>query len=387
MAIRTEPRVAPGVRPAAVQVLALLALANDGVAAQLAVAAAENPALRLIPPAGQWSALSLHDPDGVAAPEGGLLAHVLREIGLLRLSPRAAAVARLLAGALEPTGWLSEPPARLAAGWGLPPAEVEAVLAQLTAIDPPGLFARDLAGCLRAQAQAEGQLDAAMTAVLEDLPRLAAGDAAGIAAAAGLDPGAVLAAVRRLRGYDPKPGLRFAGPVPVLPPDLRIALRDGRWQAELHPAAPRAELAPAGGDRRAARRMLAAVARRNAGILSVAEVLAAGQGAFLSGGTDVPAALTSAMVAAQTGLSRATVNRILSGLTAETPRGTLRLRALTARPVRDGGPAAAAVRARLAALLRGPAQSDAALARLLAAEGLPVARRTVAKYRAGLALG
>ena len=345
MAIRTEPRVAPGVRPAAVQVLALLALANDGVAAQLAVAAAENPALRLIPPVGQWSALSLHDPDGVAAPEGGLLAHVLREIGLLRLSPRAAAVARLLAGALEPTGWLSEPPARLAAGWGLPLAEVEAVLAQLAAIDPPGLFARDLAGCLRAQAQAEGQLDAAMTAVLADLPRLAAGDAAG------------------------------------------IALRDGRWQAELHPAAPRAELAPAGGDRRAARRMLAAVARRNAGILSVAEVLAAGQGAFLSGGTDVPAALTSAMVAARTGLSRATVNRILSGLTAETPRGTLRLRALTARPVRDGGPAAAAVRARLAALLRGPAQSDAALARLLAAEGLPVARRTVAKYRAGLALG
>ena len=75
----------------------------------------------------------------------------------------------------------------------------------------------------------------------------------------------------------------------------------------------------------------------------------------------------------------------------DTPGGTWWLRLLFTKAARKGGPAAGALRDRLARLVAAEDPeaplSDDALATALAAGGAPIARRTVAKYREAIGLG
>ena len=106
------------------------------------------------------------EPDLAPATSPSLIAHVLQAIGALDLSPKARRIAEALAEALEPSGWLGRPLARIAEDTGASEAEVAAVLERLQRIEPTGLFARDLADCLRLQAREAGALDPVMAAVL-----------------------------------------------------------------------------------------------------------------------------------------------------------------------------------------------------------------------------
>lgn len=380
------PRPAPRLGTAPAQAIALLALPAGELTARLAVAAAENPALRLVPPSGGGWQGPVLDPEGLAAPGGSLIAHVLGQIGGLRLAPRAAAIALALAEALEPTGWLGRPPAAIARACGVPLPELEVVLAQLQRLEPAGIFARSLADCLRLQALAEGMLSAELAAVLDHLPQLAAGDLAGIAQASGLPVAGIAAAARHLRAFDPKPGLAFSHDMPLAPPpDLLLAPGPEGWAASMNPALLRVEVLADRPGRAAAEALRRALEGRNRMALAVGNALARRQADWLAGGA--PAAVTTREVAAETGISISSVNRCLAAVVARSPLGTLPLRALLTPPAGAEGVAAAQVRLRLAELLRSadPAgTSDAKLAAQLAQEGMPIARRTVAKYRAQL---
>ncbi len=132
-----------------------------GLTRYLEEAAAENPALQLNPPPlpapaewlPRWSRAF-----GAAGAEGGggeqtaagpsLMAHVLAAIDRMITPARDRDIARALAEALEPTGWLGQPVAAIAARLHVKPREVVAVVRRLLGIDPPGLFASDLADCL-----------------------------------------------------------------------------------------------------------------------------------------------------------------------------------------------------------------------------------------------
>jgi RNA polymerase sigma-54 factor len=100
--------------------------------------------------------------------------------------------------------------------------------------------------------------------------------------------------------------------------------------------------------------------------------------------------MTMAEVAKAVGLHESTVSRVVAGTAVDTPRGTWWLRALFTQAAQEGGPAAGALRDRLAQMIAGedPGKplSDAALAEALSEAGAPIARRTVAKYRAMLNL-
>ena len=101
--------------------------------------------------------------------------------------------------------------------------------------------------------------------------------------------------------------------------------------------------------------------------------------------------LTLRDVAEQVGLHESTVSRAIARKYVRTPRGTLPMRAFFASGIdTDGGGEASstAIQAMIRRLVenenpRKPL-SDAKLADLLKASGIPVARRTVAKYREAL---
>ncbi len=415
MASRSRIQISQGLRlglNASLQTsLGVLRADAAGLSAYLEEQSAQNPHLQLVAqpaPVGDWlprwtgvlpGAGGAADPDLAPAAGPSLAVHVTGAIAAMDLTPRARRIARAFAEALEPSGWLGQTPAAIAREVTVSLPEAEEVLARLQQIEPAGLFARDLADCLRLQLQDIGALDAPMQVILAHLPLLAAGETGRLARLAGTDQAGVLARFRLIRGLDPKPGAAFAGPgtaAPVREPDLLARPRaDGGWDIALNRSAlPTVEVRrAAAGDAAqlaAARALKQAVTARNATLLRVGREIAARQVAALERGPGAIRPLTMAELGETLGLHESTISRVVAGASLDTPRGTLWLRALFS-PARKGvdgaaAPAAAALRHRLAELVAaedpGRPLSDAALAAVLSGEtGVPLPRRTVAQYR------
>lgn len=327
-------------------------------------------------------------------PAPSLMAHVLAQIQALTRSARERQIALVLAEALEPSGWLGRPLADLARQAGCAPADAEAVLMRLQQIEPTGLFARSLAECLRLQAQEADRLDPVMQTVLENLGLVASGEIGALARLCAVPESDVLARLRVIRSFDPKPGTQFdPGSSGTQEPDLIVTAGPAGWEVQLNrsalPAlsvrrpegrvtaqAERAALAEALGLRRI-------VERRNTTLLRVAREVMQRQIAALDGGLGALRPLTLSEVAGALDLHESTVSRAVAGVSIATPQGTWQLRALFGPQVGDR--AAAAIRAQIAQLVatENPARplTDRAITEALLASGRDVARRTVAKYR------
>lgn len=372
-----------------------------GLTAHLEEMAAENPQIVLTRPQvpdwlPRWKSAFAIDGDrpeqAAAAPS--LVSHVLGLIDALRLDPTQARIAEALAGALEPTGWLGSPLDDIAHSLGVTLPAVEDMLHRLQQrVEPTGLFARNLAECLRLQAADAGELDPVMVAVLDRLELLARGDLGRIAREAGAEVDEIRVRLGRIRRYDPKPGTGFEPlSAPLREPDLIAERTEAGWIVSLNRSAlPSITVAAGRAKGRAEARALARMVEgRNATLLSVGQEILQRQMAALEAGTGALEPMTMAEIAEVLGLHESTISRVVAGAAVDTPRGTWWLRMLFTRATREGGPAAAALRDRLARLVAAENPdaplSDDALAKALAAGGAPIARRTVAKYRAMLHL-
>jgi RNA polymerase sigma-54 factor len=372
-----------------------------GLSRYLEEAAAENPQILLARPQVQdwiprWKSAFAGDAERPeqAAAGPSLVSHVLGLIDSLRLNSLEARIAMALAEALEPSGWIGRSLGSIAGQLGVGVPAVESLLDRLQAqAEPTGLFARNLAECLRLQAQEAGELDAPMMALLDRLDLLAKGEIDRIAREAGLDLADLRQAFGRLRSYDPKPGAGFeAFAAPVREPDLIAEKGASGWIVSLNRSAlPSVSVAEGRGKGRAeARALIKMIEGRNATLLSVGQDVLARQTAALEAGLGALVPMTMAEVAQALALHESTISRVVAGTAVDTPRGTWWLRTLFTKAPREGGPSAGALRDRLARLLAAedPDQplSDDALATALAEGGAPIARRTVAKYRTMLNL-
>jgi RNA polymerase sigma-54 factor len=333
-----------------------------GLSRYLEEQAAENPQIILTRPQVQewlprWK--SAFGADGErpeqAAAGPSLVAHVLAMIDGLRLEPADQKIAWALAEALEPSGWLGRTVSTIAAQLSVSAAAVEAVLRRLqTEGEPTGLFARNLAECLRLQAEEDGALDPVMIAVLERLDLLAKGDIDRLAREAGVSVAAVQACLGRLRSYDPKPGAGFETfAAPVREPDLIAEKGPSGWVVSLNRSAlPAVTVAEGRAKGRAeARALVRMVEGRNATLLSLGQEVLTRQAAALEAGFGALVPMTMAEVAEALAVHESTVSRVVAGTAVDTPRGTWWLRALFTKPLREGGPTAGVLRDRLARLV------------------------------------
>lgn len=404
LSARQELRVAP----ALLTLARLLELTAVGLHQAIAQELEANPALEALELPAAPPGAGRPDDDArlmrVAAPVS--LADAL--LSDLRASLPAAdhALAALVVGSLDERGLLDETPQSLARAAGVERRRVEAVLAALRELGPPGIAARDPRACLLAQLDALPRGEApplARPIVADHLDDLAAGRLRAIARALGAAPDEVEAArafiARRLWPYPLQAAL--GGPAEpdrraYRAPDL-IFRRDGDgFSAELAAAPGRAlQLSPAYAElaERAAslpaaeaehvrahveraRLFLRSLRRRGETLQRVGAALAARQAPFLRDGPRALAPLTRIQLARELRLHESTVCRAVADKTARLPDGALwPLDGFfdAARPARE-------VLRELVAAEAAPL-SDQQLAAMLAERGHPVARRTVAKYR------
>jgi RNA polymerase sigma-54 factor len=386
--------------------ITLLRMDAGGLTRFLEEQAAHNPFLVLdaapLAQAGwlpRWSsafasARGSGDAPEAASPGPSLMAHVLAEIEAVTRSARERQIALVLAEALEPSGWLGRPLPELARQAGCALGDAEAVLARLQGIEPTGLFARSLGECLRLQAEEAGRLDPVLEMMLEHLGLLAGGEFARLARLCGVAEAEIVARLRVIRSFDPKPGAQFdPGASDAREPDLVVTQGPGGWEVALNRSSlPALSVRrPAGRPQAEAERAALAAAlgltrmleQRNATLLRVALAVLDRQGAALDHGLGALVPMTLADVAAVVDLHISTVSRVVAGVAVATPLGTWRLRALFGPQV--GDVSAVAIRSEIARLVaaedpRAPL-SDAALTEALVRSGRRVARRTVAKYR------
>ncbi len=350
------------------------------------------------------------DFDQVACADGSLCDHLISQAGEV-LDGADLIVARAIIDCIDDTGYLAEPLPVIAQRLKISSREAERVLQEVQKFDPAGVGARDLAECLALQAQAADRYDPCMQMLIGNLDLLAAGRIAQLERLCGVDDEDMADMIRELRGYDPKPGLRFGGGrTETVEPDLFVVERGGRFVVEINQGTlPAITLDPRYGkglpnDNKTrawlsecatgARWLLGALEQRRKTLLAVAGEVVRHQQDFFRHGVSGLRPLTMARLAETIAMHESTVSRAVTGKYLGSPLGTFELRYFFASAVAtDDGEAASATAVKAAIKLLISQEkpdailSDDALVELLRSQGFDLARRTVAKYREAIGLG
>ncbi len=328
-----------------------------------------------------------------------------------------------LAELLDERGLLPQSDQELAAAIGH--AAWHDALAVLQTLEPRGVGARTAVEAMLLQLDpGDPDRDDIAALLSEHLDELARHKTPQVAKALGLEPSDIERLLQRVKELNPRPASTLLS---ATPPPLRVELEAhlengqvvvrvrGGDLPELR-VSPRYAAMARGDDselRRylrpklaAARSLIRAVDQRRRTLLRVAAALLRRQVPFLQHGVRQMRALRMAEIATELDCHVSTVSRAIAGKWVDTEHGAFALRAffdgahLGAAPVlATGAPTAIGalgvlgargVQERIRELIAAedPARplSDVEVATLLCSEGIEVARRTVAKYRAELGL-
>jgi RNA polymerase sigma-54 factor len=350
------------------------------------------------------------DFDRLASCETALCEHLMAQ--LHGAGGAAGRAAKAIVHELEETGWLTTPLRDIASALELSLKEVEAGLKLVQGCDPAGVGARNLSECLALQARAADRYDPAMARLIANLDLLARGQMAALKRICGVDDEDLADMVRELRGYDPKPGCRFAAePATVSEPDVLVRRSGKGFTVELNPATlPRvlvnrryhAELKAGAKDKKSrawlseqyqsASWLVRALDQRARTIVRIVSEVVVCQDGFFREGVKALRPLTMAKVAEAVAMHESTVSRVAAGKTLMCDQGLFELRFFFSSGVAadDGeGASAEAVKAAIGRLVAAETEvlSDDALVDLLKEQGFGLARRTVAKYREAMGIG
>ncbi|NIX75626.1 RNA polymerase factor sigma-54 [Microvirga terricola] len=383
----------------------------------------EAPTLRMVPrsaptPSGSGSDSSARavaastgelgaDLEATLARAVSLAEHLETQLDLATADPQQRAVGRHLIHSLNEAGYLTENLDDIADTLHVAADEVMAALRLIQSFDPAGIGARNLAECLSLQLKERDRLDPAMEILVSRLDLVAKRDFVTLTRLCGVDDEDLAEMLAEIRRLEPKPGLAFTpARVEVLIPDVLVRPSpEGGFIVELNPdTLPRILL-----DRSYYSRVVQSVRsdkekdflseclqsaswltrsldQRAQTILKVATEIVRHQEDFFREGVAALRPLTLKDVAEKIGMHESTVSRVVANKAIGTARGSFAMKFFFNVALGDAGHSAQAVRYRIKQLIAGEAAkgivlSDDAIAQKLKADGIEIARRTVAKYR------
>jgi RNA polymerase sigma-54 factor len=291
-----------------------------------------------------------------------------------------------------------------------PVEEVQKALTLIQGLDPSGVAARDLCECLRLQLRNLG-LEGSPTDVMvrEHMKQLQSHQYPEIGRQMGLSPDEVSHHLEIIKRLDPKPGLKYSPDKStyIIPDvfvvkegdDYKIILNDdGLPKLRISPTYKRMlDVKEVGSEEtrnyvkeklRSALWLLKSVDQRQRTIYKVSESIIRHQRGFLDSGITHLRPLVLRDVATDIGMHESTVSRVVANKYMHTPRGVYELRfffhsgitsnmgeAISSVTIKDK------IRKMIEAEDPFRPLSDSRIAELLGSDGLPLARRTVAKYR------
>ena len=376
--------------------LNLLRLPALALQAEIAREAAENPFLILRRNGPISGAIPTDLRDDAAS---GLHAAVASQLGLQRLEPATEAAAMILAAELREDGYLDVTIEELAQELSLPLSLLEGALTALQRCEPAGIGARSLSECLALQLADRGvpdRLARGLTARLDDVAR---GRWSILSRILGVPAPEIERLADIIRHLSPRPVADI--PAVAVTRVAELIVRQGPQQsltvALAAGAAPRVAVMKVDRHRlqsdemRAlfdrARACVGAIGQRSAMLLAIGRLIVARQGLYFTGGRSSLAPLTRAEAAATLGVHPSTLGRAIWGKALSFNGTVLPLDLFFARrgPGPDPDLSAFDVQRRIRALVASENSAsplaDEAIAAQLQAEGVDIARRTVAKYR------
>ncbi len=396
--------------PRLTQAIHMLQLSGPELEAYLEAEAEKNPLLDF--PASRSHNNGISATEALGAAETRLEA-LHRQIGLMRLSPPIAALAKALAGELGESGYLRSPVFELADRLNTTTSAIETALAALQACEPAGIGARSIGECLRLQLKARNRFDPVIEVLLDNLILIAKHDIPALCAKTGEPESAVLDMIAEIRSLNPRPGGGLdPAPIGTVRPEIEVSFdpMGGSHVALISDALPKlllnrsygAELGKSNESAadftqknlEAAHWLIKALEQRAHTILKVARAIVAHQHAWFQAGDCAMRPLTLAMIANEIGMHESTVSRVTAGKYLTCRGGTYELKHFFTAKVAGIGKknsfSVCAVRARIKHHIAQESYqktlSDDALVNILREGGVDIARRTVAKYREAMGI-
>jgi RNA polymerase sigma-54 factor len=340
---------------------------------------------------------------------------LIEQLDLAKLSAIDMAIAHVITDAINDDGYLKDSLEDIRLSL-LPEIEaseedVERVLAMVQALEPAGVAARDLGECIALQLRQLDRdtpaRDIAIRVALEHLDLVAGQQLVLLRRQLRCSESDLEMALALVRSCHPRPGAAVnPAQAEYVIPDVFVRRTEHGWTVEINQATvPRvrvnqsyANLISRSPDHamlrtqlQEARWLMRSLEIRNDTLIKVARCIVQRQTSFFEIGEEAMEPLILKDVAEAVEMHESTISRVTTAKYMHTPRGVFEFRYFFSSHVAaaDGTEMSSiAIRAKIKKLIshENPDNpcSDSKLAEILSQEGIPVARRTVAKYREGM---
>ncbi|MEY3667397.1 MAG: hypothetical protein RL572_937 [Pseudomonadota bacterium] len=350
--------------------------------------------------------------------------HLMWQLNLTPMSDPDRLIGLAIIDAIDTNGMLTVSidaiHASLMRSIDIDPEEVLAVLHRIQQFDPVGVGYRDLAECLLIQLNQYEEADItpairhARAIVKDHLVLLGNRDYAALMRLVRIKENELRDAISMIESLNPRPGADITPPsTSYIIPDV-IVTKDsdtGRWRVELNPeTAPRIRInadyaalvrrADSSSDNsylrdnlQEARWFLKSLQSRNETLMKVATRIVEHQKGFFEYGEEAMKPLVLHDIAEAVNMHESTISRVTTQKYMHTPKGIFELKYFFSSHVSTAGGgecSSTAIRALIKKLVAGENArkplSDSKITKLLEAQGINVARRTIAKYRESLSI-
>jgi RNA polymerase sigma-54 factor len=318
-------------------------------------------------------------------------------------------------GSLDDAGLLTSSPSDLALMAQLPFPTIQRAVTLLRGLDPPGIGAESVQDCLLLQLKRKGMENSLSAKIIsKQWKLLLRRRIPEIARALRVPTNEIEEAVEEISKLDPAPARQFSEDSnQVIEADVTVFKDDeGEWQITLNNEyIPKLRLSPeykqllakgkvAGKDReylqnmfRSGRFLISAIEQRQQTIERITRKLLEFQSDFFEKGRSFLRPLTMNQVAESVGVHETTVSRAISGKYIRTPLGLFEMKFFFTPGYQgqDGREVSnKSIKDRIARIVDSESPkkplSDQKIVEILKAEGITIARRTVAKYREELGI-
>ena len=341
--------------------------------------------------------------------EETLQQHLLEQVQSSELDEADRKVAELIIGNIDDHGFLQTKPEDIANNTGMDEVEITRVLEMVQTFHPVGVGSRDLRECLLIQLKRLGKEQSLEFRIvdrfIDDLGKRRFPE---IARRLGTTAEQVQRAANFIGTLDPKPGQIFtADPNNYVLPDVTVEKIGGEWMISLNgDQIPHLRISNTYKDLMSSERngadvreyirdkirsgkfLIKSIHQRQQTISNIAHQIVARQKDFLEYGPAGLKPLTMVQIADIVGVHETTVSRAISGKYMSTPHGVFDMKYFFTPGYQTADGAAmsnTSVKGAIADLVKNEDAksplSDKEIVELLKKRGIPIARRTVAKYR------